>query len=314
MANLLLWQRASLLVALAVTRADRCENPHTSQASAHSSRRPAEFQAMAIYLLALGHFRFSEPSGQWHARSKTYPCFFASSRVRREVDPIGARVPFQQYSLEDLQQFRVGFFEDDGLTPVTAETRQAVRSAVDSLRRQGFRVEPFRPDTLEEARVLWWKLFVRGGAMMVDRVIAEQQSMLSPTLKDFLRIAHVRRPCLARNSSRRGRTATGFVEGSWRRCANTRVPDASMLCASVSSRRAGVEYRGPNSGLSGCDAIHAMVQSAWGTRHCPSGGTVARGSSNRNSDRRRPYEDEIVLGIAAALERDFGYLPPPLVS
>ena len=28
----------------------------------------------------------------------------------------------------------------------------------------------------------------------------------------------------------------------------------------------------------------------------------------------RPYQDEVVLGIAAALERDFGYLPPPLAT
>jgi len=26
----------------------------------------------------------------------------------------------------------------------------------------------------------------------------------------------------------------------------------------------------------------------------------------------RPYEDEVVLAIAAAVERDFGYVPPPL--
>ena len=62
-----------------------------------------------------------------------------------DADPIGAPIPLQQHSMEDLQQVPIGFFEDDGLTPVTAETRQAVRSAVDSLRRQGFRVEPFRP-------------------------------------------------------------------------------------------------------------------------------------------------------------------------
>jgi Asp-tRNA(Asn)/Glu-tRNA(Gln) amidotransferase A subunit family amidase len=28
----------------------------------------------------------------------------------------------------------------------------------------------------------------------------------------------------------------------------------------------------------------------------------------------RPYEDEIVLGIADALERDFGYVPPPIAT
>ena len=111
-----------------------------------------------------------------------------------DADPIGAPIPLQQHSLEDLKQVQVGFFEDDGLTPVTSETRQAVRNAVDSLRRQGFRVEPFRPCALEAARKLWWKLFVRGGTMMIDRMIAGRRAMLSPTLEDFLRIANAEAP------------------------------------------------------------------------------------------------------------------------
>ena len=90
-----------------------------------------------------------------------------------DADPIGAPMLLQQHSLEDLQQVPIGYFEDDGLTPVTAETRRALRSAVDSLHRQGFQVEPFRPCALEEARTLWWKLFVRAGAMFVDRMIGD---------------------------------------------------------------------------------------------------------------------------------------------
>ena len=49
-----------------------------------------------------------------------------------------------------VSEHRIGFFEDDGLTPVTAETRAAVRAAAAALRDAGFVVEPFRPRTLEK--------------------------------------------------------------------------------------------------------------------------------------------------------------------
>jgi amidase len=58
-------------------------------------------------------------------------------------------------SRNDLKKHRIGYFEDDGRTPVTAETRAAVRTAAEALKRAGFEVEPFRPEGLEQARQLW---------------------------------------------------------------------------------------------------------------------------------------------------------------
>src|SRR3989442_16022876 len=72
---------ASLQVALAATEVDRCESPHTLPAFALLSRHQAEFQAMAICLRALAHFRSSEPLAQWRARSRMYHCSFAYSRA-----------------------------------------------------------------------------------------------------------------------------------------------------------------------------------------------------------------------------------------
>src|SRR5258707_7291359 len=44
-----------------------------------------------------------------------------------DAEPVSAPVAWRQPSMKELQQVPIGFFEDDGLTPVTAETRQAVR-------------------------------------------------------------------------------------------------------------------------------------------------------------------------------------------
>ena len=86
-------------------------------------------------------------------------------------------------------QTTVGFFEDDGLVPVTQETRAAVNAAAQALREAGFRVEPFRPRTLEPLRKLWWKFFVQCGAMFYEPEIRGKQDQLSPIFNEFLWIA-----------------------------------------------------------------------------------------------------------------------------
>ncbi len=84
-----------------------------------------------------------------------------------------------------MRSRRIGYFEDDGRTPVTPETRAAVRTAAESLRRAGFQVEAFRPDGLELVRQLWWKLFGTAGGMMLGPIIQGQEAELSPILKEF---------------------------------------------------------------------------------------------------------------------------------
>jgi Asp-tRNA(Asn)/Glu-tRNA(Gln) amidotransferase A subunit family amidase len=81
------------------------------------------------------------------------------------ADPASAPVALGEPSLNELRSNRIGFFEDDELAPVTTETRAAVQAAAAVLREAGFRVEPFRPSTLEALRQLWWKFFVQCGAM-----------------------------------------------------------------------------------------------------------------------------------------------------
>jgi Asp-tRNA(Asn)/Glu-tRNA(Gln) amidotransferase A subunit family amidase len=79
----------------------------------------------------------------------------------------------------------VGFFEDDERTPVTKETRSAVNRAASLLLSCGFRVEPFRPEGLERARQLWWEFFGRAGGMILGPILRGRESELSPLLREF---------------------------------------------------------------------------------------------------------------------------------
>jgi Asp-tRNA(Asn)/Glu-tRNA(Gln) amidotransferase A subunit family amidase len=102
-------------------------------------------------------------------------------------DPCAAPVPLRWPSAEALKGRKIGYFEDDGRTPVTAEIRQAVKTAADVLSRRGFRVEPFRPKGLEEARQLWKRFFVKVGGMIIEPMFRGREADCSPTLREFLK-------------------------------------------------------------------------------------------------------------------------------
>src|SRR5438445_12213607 len=100
-------------------------------------------------------------------------------------DPSFAPVPVRWPGEDELKNVRVGYFEDDGRTPVTSETRAAVESAAQALRRAGFKVERFRPEGLELARQLWWKFFGIAGGMLLGPMLKGREADLSPILKEF---------------------------------------------------------------------------------------------------------------------------------
>jgi amidase len=100
-------------------------------------------------------------------------------------DTSSAPVPVRWPSESDLKKIRIGYFEDDGRTPVTAETRAAIRTAVKLLKSAGFEVVPFRPEGLERARSLWWKFFGTAGGMLLGPMTRGHEEELSTILKEF---------------------------------------------------------------------------------------------------------------------------------
>jgi Asp-tRNA(Asn)/Glu-tRNA(Gln) amidotransferase A subunit family amidase len=100
-------------------------------------------------------------------------------------DPCSAPVALRAIHEQELRRARIGVFEDDGRTPVTPETREAVRQAANMLRGAGFRANDFRPEGLEEARQLWWKFFGTAGGMILGPMLHGHESELSPILREF---------------------------------------------------------------------------------------------------------------------------------
>ena len=100
-------------------------------------------------------------------------------------DPSAAPVPVRWPDKDALKKIRIGYFKDDGRTPVTPETRMAVERAAKALQDAGFAVEAFRPENLKKIRELWWKFFGVVGGMLLGPMTKGREAELSPILKEF---------------------------------------------------------------------------------------------------------------------------------
>ncbi len=109
-------------------------------------------------------------------------------------DPASAPVPIRPRGGEEIRKLRVAYFEDDGVTPVTAEIAAAVRTAAEALRQQGFEVSEWRPRNLERVWQLWWNLFGRGVQMAFAPTVEGREDELSPMYRDFRAMVSAQAP------------------------------------------------------------------------------------------------------------------------
>jgi Asp-tRNA(Asn)/Glu-tRNA(Gln) amidotransferase A subunit family amidase len=104
-------------------------------------------------------------------------------------DPGAAPVPVRWLDQSNLETIHIGYFEDDSRTPVTPETRAAVRTAAEGLRSAGFQAQSFLPKGLDRARELWWKFFGITGGMLLGPMTRGHEKELSPIFKEFYKWA-----------------------------------------------------------------------------------------------------------------------------
>ncbi len=229
-------------------------------------------------------------------------------------DTCAAPVPLRWPTEDETGKLRVGYFEDDGRTPVTAETRAAVRIAAEALQRAGFQVEPFHPEGLEPARQLWHQLFVVAGGMLLRPMFKGRESDLSPILKQFLEWSSAE-PLLTREKlleiwMQRDELRAHFLS-QMQRYPILLCPAAAIPAFRHGERRWQVEDK----------TIHYL--DAWSyteffnllgnpaavvpVGHSPEGLPIGVQIVGR------PWEEEQVLSVAAALEKECGaWKIPPL--
>lgn len=228
-------------------------------------------------------------------------------------DPNSPPISFRERSLDELRSHTIGFFEDDGLVPVTPETRAAIQSSVQVLRDAGFRVEPFRPRTLEALRKLWFKFFVQCGAMFYAPTIAGKETLLSPIFREFLEISESAPAFSAAD------LLNAWAELDLLRARTLREMAAHpvLLCpvASIPAFRHG-ERSWTVEGRT-VAYLDVMRFTQWFNTLAAPAAVVPAGRSPEGLPIgvqvvARPFEDEVALGIAAIVDDAFGYRPPPL--
>jgi Asp-tRNA(Asn)/Glu-tRNA(Gln) amidotransferase A subunit family amidase len=97
---------------------------------------------------------------------------------------------------------RVAWYTDDGVSPVTAETRQAVETAARALADAGLNATEIRPPGIERGHELWLELFSRASVVQLREVyagheekggafvrwrLATADDTPSPTLDEYVR-------------------------------------------------------------------------------------------------------------------------------
>lgn len=229
------------------------------------------------------------------------------------ADIASAPVPLRPVSDPEARQLRVGFFEDDGRTSVTPETAAAVRAAAETLKRQGFEVVPFRPEGLEKARQLWWTFFGRAGAMLLGPMLAGHESELSPILTDFCGRVAAEPPLTD------GELLQSWLEGDQVRAQilaqMERFPILLCpVCAVPAFRHREREW--PVNGKK-VRYLDAMSYSAWFNLLGLPGAVVPVGRSPEGLPIGvqivgRAWEEESVLAVATAVEREHGFREPPM--
>jgi Asp-tRNA(Asn)/Glu-tRNA(Gln) amidotransferase A subunit family amidase len=147
---------------------------------------PGRIPSTGHYPKAGGPFALIGVVGPMARTMEDVRMLFEAMAGADDGDPCAAPVELRKIDDAALHAINVGFFVDDGRTPVTPETRAAVRRAAAFLSSGGFRVEPFRPEGLEEARQRWWEFFGKAGGMILGPTLHGRESELSPILREFL--------------------------------------------------------------------------------------------------------------------------------
>jgi Asp-tRNA(Asn)/Glu-tRNA(Gln) amidotransferase A subunit family amidase len=228
-------------------------------------------------------------------------------------DTCAAPVPLRWPSHDEVKKLRIGYFEEDGRTPVTPETRHAVRRAADALRQAGFEVEAFQPEGLEEARLLWRKFFVTMGGMLIRPMFRDRERDLSPVLKQFLEWSAHETPLTADSMLQawigRDTLRTEFL-AQMRKYPILLCPAAALPAFRHGERTWQIEGQ----------AVHYL--DAWSYTEwfnlLGNPGTVVPVSQSREGLPigvqivGRPWEEEQVLSVAAVLERECPHskIPP----
>ena len=224
-------------------------------------------------------------------------------------DSLSAPVPVRGVKEGDVRGLRVGILESDALGKATAETAAAVELAAKILSEQGFVVERKRLSGLERAIEVWWYFFGPVIADLIRKGAAGQQEKLSPMLREYVELA----------TAETTLTYDGFLSACSERerlrwDIVRQMEDVTILLSPVSTGPAFRHGEGNWRNGEKENYRETMRYSQWLNLAGLPGVTVPLGVSPEGLPIGvqvigRPYEEELILAVAQAMERGRGAWP-----
>ena len=225
-------------------------------------------------------------------------------------DALSAPVPLRAHREGELRGMRIGILESDALGVATAETRAAVQRAATSLGERGFTVEPFRLEGLDRALNLWWFFFGWVIGNLIRHSVAGHEDQISPMLREYLSYA------TSGNSITLDQFTKACADRDLLRADILRqMRDTPVLLSPVSTSPA---FRhGQGNYHPGTGYRDTMRFSQWLNLTGFPGASVPVGVLNEGLPIGvqvigRPFEDELILAVAEAIEQARGPWLPPL--
>ena len=226
-------------------------------------------------------------------------------------DALSAPVPVRAVSEKDLRGLRVGILESDALGSATPETTAAVEQAANLLIEQGFAVGTKHLAGLDRAIELWWYFFGPVIANSIQQGADGQEETLSPMLREFMALAMAETELTHEGLLNACGERDGLRADIFRQ-----MEDVTVLLSPVSAAPA---FRhGEGNWRSGEKENYrdTMRYSQWLNLAGFPGVAVPVGMSREGLPIGvqvigRPYEDELVLAVAEAIERGRGPWQPP---
>ena len=227
-------------------------------------------------------------------------------------DPVSAPVPLGTTDEFQAKKLRIGYYEDDGYSSPTRETRAAVQAAANALKDAGFEVEPFRPDGLDQARELWAVIFVDASAMVLNSMVEGREHEISANTKQFLAVAD-ERPSLTGNRLLNTLTERDRLRSQLL----AQMEQFPVLLSPVCSIPAFHHQDGGWGPTCASDYLHTMTYSQHYNLLGNPAAVVPVGKSPEGLPIGvqiigRPYREDEILAVASALEHRFMPTRPSL--
>jgi len=228
-------------------------------------------------------------------------------------DALSAPAPVRRIEESTLRGLRIGILESDALGRATPETATAVERAASLLNAQGFLVDRKRLSGLDRAIELWWYFFGPVIADLIRQGAIGHEELLSPMLREYVALA----------TAEMKLTYDGFLSACGERDRLRwdivrQMEDVTILLSPVS---AGPAFKhGEGNWRPGAKENYrdTMRYSQWLNLAGFPGIAVPVGASHEALPIGvqvvgRPYEEELVMAVAEAIERGRGAWQAPTI-